>query len=196
MKEARDSSSVRFAKIQEQEGGYSGSTKRQKESPPRYTDGHVSPEKMRSWNQNYRKYKGRVVLPGDIVKDDSGAYAVFTEQGSSASQMTTAKIMDVIARSPGCDGQAADAVSAYTQVKLEDAPRRIRLPRHNGPNHGKVLKIPWYFLNEPCMVTPSWIVMGVTIRGCSIGTWMGESTELGMCVRSSKTRIILIGIRG
>ena len=40
-------------------------------------------------NQNYRS--GRVVLRGEIVKDDSGAYAVFTEQGSSASQMTAAK---------------------------------------------------------------------------------------------------------
>ena len=42
----------------------------------------------------HQKYKGRVVLRGDIVKDDSGSYAVFTEQGSSASQMTAAKIMD------------------------------------------------------------------------------------------------------
>ena len=38
-----------------------------------------------------QKYRGRVVLPGDIVKDNSGSYAVFTEQGSSASQMTAAK---------------------------------------------------------------------------------------------------------
>ena len=52
------------------------------------------------------------MLRGDIVKDDSGAYAVFTEQGSSASQMTAATIMDVIARLPGCAGEAADAVSA------------------------------------------------------------------------------------
>ena len=59
----------------------------------------------------HQKYKGQVVLRGDIVKDDSGSYAVFTEQGSSASQMTAAKIMDIISRLPGCDGQAADAVS-------------------------------------------------------------------------------------
>ena len=65
-----------------------------------------------------QKNKGRVVLRGDIVKDDSGACAVFTEQASSASQMTAAKIMNVIARLPGCDGQAADAVSAFSQVKL------------------------------------------------------------------------------
>ena len=63
------------------------------------------------------------MLRGNIVKDDCGAHEVFTEQGSSASQMTAAKIMDVIASLPGCAGQAADAVSAYTHVKMEDAPR-------------------------------------------------------------------------
>ena len=65
----------------------------------------------------HQKYKGRVVLRGDIVKDDSGSYAVFTEQGSSASQMTAAKIMDIISRLPGCDGQAADAVSPLPRSK-------------------------------------------------------------------------------
>ena len=73
---------------------------------------------MLNWRAKHQKYKGRVVLRGDIVKDDSGSYAVFTEQGSSASQMTAAKIMDIISRLPGCDGQAADVVSAYTQVKM------------------------------------------------------------------------------
>ena len=41
----------------------------------------------------FQKYKGGVVLRGDIVKDDSESYAVFTEQGSSASQMVAAKVM-------------------------------------------------------------------------------------------------------
>ena len=59
----------------------------------------------------HQKYKGRVVFRCDIVKDDSGSCAVFTEQGSSASQMTAAKVMDIIASLPGCDGQEADAVS-------------------------------------------------------------------------------------
>ena len=67
----------------------------------------------------HQKFKGRIVLRGYIVKDDSGSYAVFTEQGSSASQMTAAKIMDIISRLPGCDAQAADAVSAKTQVKMK-----------------------------------------------------------------------------
>ena len=43
----------------------------------------------------HQKYKGRVVFRGDIVKDDSGSCAKFTEQGSSASHMT-AKVMDII----------------------------------------------------------------------------------------------------
>ena len=57
------------------------------------------------------KCEGRVVLRGDIVKDDSGSHAVFTEQGSSASQMVAAKILDVFSRLPGCAGEASDAVS-------------------------------------------------------------------------------------
>ena len=110
---------------------------------------------MLNWRQNTKKYKGRVVLRGDIVKDDSGSYAVFTEQGSSASQMTAAKIMDIISRLLGCDGQAADAVSAYTQVnkrkmltKLLKIPKSecpdiwIRLPRHKWPKSWSSMEDP------------------------------------------------------
>ena len=81
----------------------------------------------------HQKDKGRVVLRGDIVQYDSASYAVFTEQGSSASQMTAAKVMDIISRLPGCDGQAADAVSAYTQVKMEDAPKLLKTPKSECP---------------------------------------------------------------
>ena len=73
-----------------------------------------------------QKYKGRVVLRDDILKYDSGSCAESSEHGSSASQMTVAKVMDGIARLPDCDGQAADAVSAYTQVKMKDAPRLLK----------------------------------------------------------------------
>ena len=34
--------------------------------------------------EKHQKYKGRVVFRGDIVNDDSGSLAVFTEQGPSA----------------------------------------------------------------------------------------------------------------
>ena len=68
------------------------------------------------------------------MKDDSGSYAVFTEQGSSPSQMTAAKVMDVIAGLPGCAGQAADAASSYTQVKMEHAPKLVKIPKSECPD--------------------------------------------------------------
>ena len=40
------------------------------------------------------------------MRNDSGSYAVFTEHGSSASQMAAGKVMGVIARLLGCAGQA------------------------------------------------------------------------------------------
>ena len=82
----------------------------------------------------HQKYKGRVVLRGDIVKDDSGSCAVFTEQGSSASQMTAVKVMDIISRLPGCAGQTADAVSACTLVKMVDAPKLLKMPKSECPD--------------------------------------------------------------
>ena len=82
----------------------------------------------------YPKYKGSVVLRGDILKDDSGSYAVFTEQGSSASQRTAAKVMDIISRLPGCSGQTAVAVSAHTQVKMEDASTLSQIPKSECPD--------------------------------------------------------------
>ena len=112
----------------------------------------------------HQKYKGRIVLRGDIVKDDSGSYAVFTEQGSSVSQMTAAEVMDISSRLPGCSGQAADAVSAYTQVKMEDAHKLLKFPNRNvqtfgfvyhdtnGLSHGPVSKTQSFVMSEICMV--------------------------------------------
>ena len=48
--------------------------------------------------------------------------------------MTTAKVMDVIARVPGCAGHAADAVSVYSQVKMEDAPTLLKMPKSECPD--------------------------------------------------------------
>ena len=68
------------------------------------------------------------------MKDYSGSYAVFIEQRSSASQMAAAIVVDIISRLPGCAGQAADAVSACTQVKMEDAPQLLKIPKSECPD--------------------------------------------------------------
>ena len=66
------------------------------------------------------EYKGRVVFRGDIVRCADGYYAVFSEQGTSSSHMVATKFLDAIARLPDCDGEDSDAMSAYTQVKLDE----------------------------------------------------------------------------
>ena len=35
---------------------------------------------------------------------------------------------------PGCAGQAADAVSVNTQVKMEDAPKSLKIPKSECPD--------------------------------------------------------------
>ena len=48
--------------------------------------------------------------------------------------MTAAKIMDKISRLPGFYGQAADAVSAYTQERMADAPKLLKIPKSECPD--------------------------------------------------------------
>ena len=124
------------------------------------------------------------MLPGEHCKRVSGAYAVFTEQGSSASQITAAKIMDVIARLPGCDGQAADAASAYTRVKVEDAPRLlkipksdcpdvcIRLPRHKWPKSCETIEDPVVPLERNLYVHPTCCLLLETGESGRVTYWL------------------------
>ena len=49
-------------------------------------------------------------------------------------KVTAAKVMDVMSRQPGCAGQAADAISAHTQVKMEDAPKLLKIPKSECPD--------------------------------------------------------------
>ena len=80
-------------------------------------------------------------------------------------RVVAAKVMDIISRLPGCARQAADAVPAYTQVKMEVDPKiignsRVGMSRHmdsvyhdtNGQNHGPVWKTQSFLLSEICTV--------------------------------------------
>ena len=73
------------------------------------------------------------------------------------------KVMDIKSRLPGCDGQAAIAVSAYTQVKMDDAHKLLkipksecpdiwtRLPRHRWPKSWSSIQDPIVPLNVICI---------------------------------------------
>ena len=84
-------------------------------------------------DSQFQKYKGRVVLRGDIVKDDSGSYAVFTEQGSSANDgrkshghyfkttgMRRTSSRRSIRLNPGPNGRCTDVIENS----------KVRMPRH------------------------------------------------------------------
>ena len=89
----------------------------------------------------------------------SGSCAVFAKQGSSASQMTAAKVMVIISRLPGCDGQAADAVSAYTHVKMEDAPKLLKIPKSECPDIW--IRLPRHKWPKSVRKTQSFLLSGI-----------------------------------
>ena len=89
---------------------------------------------MPNWRQSTKNTKVELYSETTLFLDDSGSFAVRTEQGSSASQMTAAKVMDIISRLPGCARQAADAVSAYTEIKMEDAQIFLKIPKSECPD--------------------------------------------------------------
>ena len=79
----------------------------------------VTSRKTRNWSRSSTTYNGRLELLSDVVEDDSGCYAEFTEQGSSASPMTTEKVLDIFRQS--------------TWVRRASKRRSISLhPRQNG----------------------------------------------------------------
>ena len=157
----------------------------------------------------HQKYKGRVVLRSDIVKDDSGFYAAFTEQRSSACQMTAAKVMDIISRLPGSDGQARDALSAYTQVKVEDAHKFLKVPKSECPDIWIRLPRPkwpksWSSIEDPV------VLLERNLYGHPLARLLWERQfekillqhgwekvpKLGMSRRAPSKRIILICVCG
>ena len=73
-------------------------------------------------------------LPTHHEDHIAGRGGAFIEQGSSASQKIAAKVTDIISRFLGCDGQAADAVSAYTQVKMEDTHKLLKISKSDCPD--------------------------------------------------------------
>ena len=161
------------------------------------TDGHTSFEKCWIGGKKTRR------LRGDIVKDDSVSDAVLTEQGSSASQMTVAKIIDIIPRLPGCLGQAADAVSAYTPEmvdghKLLKIPKShcpdiwIRLPRHKWLTSWSSIEDPVVAVERNLYGHPSAGLMGKASCEDPSEAWLGENSKLGVSLFTSWKRIILI----
>ena len=96
-----------------------------------------------------------------------GLTQYFTEQGLSASHMTAAKVLDVIARLLGCAGQPSDAVSAHMQLRREDAPNVLKptnseypdisdtvTKTHVAEERGRAFNNLWFRVKGMCTDTP------------------------------------------
>ena len=83
-----------------------------------------------------QKYKGRVVVQGDNMKDETSLAAVFADASSSASHIEASKLCDAVALQPGCSGEQSDAPGAYTQAVL--LWRRPDRSRHDLGSYPKV----------------------------------------------------------
>ena len=119
--------------------------------------------------------------------------------------MTAAKIMDIISRLPGCAGQAANAVSAYTQVKMEDAQKLmkipksecpdiwIRLPRHKWPKSSSSMEDPVVPLERNLYGHPlAGLLWEMQLENIQLQHGWEKGFQLGMSFRTPSKRTILI----
>ena len=153
--------------------------------------------RTRSWSRSSKKYKGRVVLRGDVVKCDSGSYAVFAEHGSSVTN----------------DGSESSGRDRQTTWKRTQATQYPPTPSQNGGRSQIAKKLPqsecpdiwirlthdmwpkaWHNIEER-VVSLERNLHGRPLAGVlgerqfersSSGTWIGECTNLRMPVCSWK----------
>ena len=157
MKEARNDPRLAVGESEEQEGGYSGSTKRQEASPLCYIWWTSVISKMRSYNQNFRRKKGRVVLRGDIVTDDSWSLRwtglVFVTNDCSKCNGCHCKTWlwwtsswRRVSIHSGKDGGCSQDSSQFPSRSVQ----MYGCVFHDviGRNLGQTLKIQWFLLNE------------------------------------------------
>ena len=150
--------------------------------------------------KKHQEYKGRVVLLGDIVKDDSGSYAVFTEHGSSASRMTAAKVMDIIWRT---SSWRSICLHSSQHGRFSEIAENSKMSRHldtstttrMGPNHGPVWKTQSFLLIE---VYNGHLLAGLlwkkAIWETSIGERLEKTSQLGMLIRAPRERFFFLSV--
>ena len=84
-----------------------------------------------------RKFKGRGVLLGNQVKNQSFEAAMFQDLGNSPASFEASRWADFLGCHDGWDVQLADAVQAYIQATLRGTPCWIELPPEAVPSECK-----------------------------------------------------------
>ena len=177
MDEAGDNSGLAFGK-----GGYSWSTL--------MDICHLKNAKL---EPQFQKCKGRDELRGDIVKDDSGSYAVFYWTRfisfandcckSNCCHCKTTRLWRTSSRRDiwfhsGKNGSTLQNCSEFQSQNVQIYGYAFH--DTNGPNQGQTLKIQWFLRERHLYGHPlAGLFWWKTVRGSSAEAWMGKRTELG-----------------
>ena len=81
----------------------------------------------------FQQYYGSSRVPRRHCEDDSFVQYLLNKVHQFRKWLVH-QAMDVIASLPGCEGQAADAISAGTPIKMDIAPRLLRNPKSECPD--------------------------------------------------------------
>ena len=129
--------------------------------------------------------------PKHTVKDDSGACAVFTEQGWSASQMMAAKGMVVMSRLQDALDKPPTRYQLTSRYKwkmhqgcLKSPNQNVQMYGINGQNLGQTSKILSFLLNEICVVTHLLASCGRD----NLWTWMGRKYRTGNAFKFTENK--------
>ena len=163
-------------------------------------------KKCRVGTKSSKKYKGRVVVRADIVKDDSGSLCCIHRTGFVCVTTDGSKSNECHSKATRkCKTSSRRSISLHSR-KNETVPKLHNIPKSecpvfvhtfhdsSGPNHGQTSKTPWYLSNDICTDTRLLASCGKDNLKWSIGTGMRKSTELGMSICSSKTRTIPVSM--
>ena len=158
----------------------------------------------------HQKYKGRVVLRGDLCERRFRALMRYSlNRDHQHHKWQDRKSWKSYPDCQGCEGQAADAVSAYTQVIMEDAPNFlkihksecpdiwIRLPRHKWHKimvqYGRSSRSSW---TESPWASFGRTVMGKAIWESPLELRFGRRFPIGNACSSQWKSVILICVCG
>ena len=149
--------------------------------------------------RDLQKYRGRVVLRGNNVKDEGGYRAVFAGQGASGRADGRGTVLEQYVKNSGMTGEASDAVSEYAQVKMVNASTLLKLlekecpefwirmppprrPKARNSVDDLVVRLERHLYGHPLAGSS----MGKEIRTSAIQGRMGESTNMAMSARAQK----------
>ena len=204
----RDCPSMEFGESQEQEGAYSGSTKRQQQGPLCHIDGHMSPQKWgvgtkttevqrqsralgrtlsnTTLEPTHFYWTGLVCVPGDC-RNNHGCHWKIKRLWRTSSWCSICLFSGKIG---GCSQIAENSQIGMSRCLATSS--TTQMAKMMG-KRWRLCDTSWTKLGRSPI---SWIAMGDTTWRSFVRTWMGGNSELGMYVRSSETRVVSVSICG